>query len=402
MIADWPKALMGSIAPLVRRPVDTAADASYREIGIKSFGKGVFHKAPTTGLEIGAKRVFAIEPGDLLFNIVFAWEGAVAVASEAERDMIGSHRFLTCVVDTTKADPRYLSYWFNRGEGRDRLLWASPGGAGRNRTLGVEKLAAIEVPLPPLVVQRRIVERVENLASKVEEARRLRDGAIAEANAIFIVALGQLFNNPSKAWNNATVDVVAETIDAGWSPQCDDFPAGDGDWGVLKTTAVQWCRFESYENKRLPAALVPRPELTLKRGDVLVTRAGPLKRVGVPATVREDHTRLMISDKLIRIRPRLDLIDARFMEYAIASPLAQKHLVARKTGLADAQVNISQGILCATPIVFPDLVEQRSIVAELDALQAKVDAVKALQNETAVELDAMLPAILDKAFKGEL
>jgi type I restriction enzyme S subunit len=46
--------------------------------------------------------------------------------------------------------------------------------------------------------------------------------------------------------------------------------------------------------------------------------------------------------------------------------------------------------------------QQQRIVAELDALQAKVDAVKALQTETAAELDAMLPAILDKAFKGEL
>jgi type I restriction enzyme S subunit len=51
---------------------------------------------------------------------------------------------------------------------------------------------------------------------------------------------------------------------------------------------------------------------------------------------------------------------------------------------------------------FPPIVEQRRIVAELDALQAEVDALKRLQAETAAELDALLPAILDKAFKGEL
>jgi hypothetical protein len=84
---------MGEIAPLVRRPVQPLADKLYHEIGVRSFGKGIFHKAPTTGLEIGGKRVFSIEPGDLLFNIVFAWEGAVAVAAEAERWLIGSHWF---------------------------------------------------------------------------------------------------------------------------------------------------------------------------------------------------------------------------------------------------------------------------------------------------------------------
>ena len=48
------------------------------------------------------------------------------------------------------------------------------------------------------------------------------------------------------------------------------------------------------------------------------------------------------------------------------------------------------------------LPEQRRIVSELDALQAEADALKRLQNETATELDALLPAILDRAFKGEL
>jgi len=110
----------------------------------------------------------------------------------------------------------------------------------------------------------------------------------------------------------------------------------------------------------------------------------------------------MISDKIIRIRPKLGIINPHFLEYALSSPQAQEHLVARKTGLADAQVNISQAILRATPFSYPSLPEQVHIVTELDALQAKVDAVKALQTETAAELDAMLPAILDRAFKGKL
>jgi type I restriction enzyme S subunit len=90
------------------------------------------------------------------------------------------------------------------------------------------------------------------------------------------------------------------------------------------------------------------------------------------------------------------------LELSLASPFSQQHLVQRKTGLADAQVNISQAILRATPIAYPSLSEQRHIVAYLDNLQAKVDALKRLQAETAAELDALLPSILDKAFKGEL
>ena len=54
------------------------------------------------------------------------------------------------------------------------------------------------------------------------------------------------------------------------------------------------------------------------------------------------------------------------------------------------------------PVPLPGLQEQRRIVAYLDGLQAKVDALKRFQAETAAELDALLPSVLDRAFKGEL
>ena len=66
------------------------------------------------------------------------------------------------------------------------------------------------------------------------------------------------------------------------------------------------------------------------------------------------------------------------------------------------QANVNATKLRALPIALPKLAEQRRIVAELDALRAEMDAVKRLQAETATELDALLPSILDKAFKGEL
>ena len=67
-----------------------------------------------------------------------------------------------------------------------------------------------------------------------------------------------------------------------------------------------------------------------------------------------------------------------------------------------AQKNINLGILSPLPTAVLPMPEQRRIVAYLDGLQAKVDALKKLQAETAAELDALLPSILDRAFRGEL
>jgi len=72
---------MSEVAPLVRRPVEIDLDGTYPELGVRSFGKGTFHKPELPGAEVGNKKLFRINAGDLLFNIVFAWEGAVAVAS---------------------------------------------------------------------------------------------------------------------------------------------------------------------------------------------------------------------------------------------------------------------------------------------------------------------------------
>ncbi len=151
---DVPRCSILEVAPLQRRPIAVDPEGQYRELGIRSFGKGTFHKPTLTGLEIGTKRIFSIEPGDLLFGIVFAWEGAVAVAKPEDAGRVGSHRFLTCVVNPEMATAQFLRFHFSTKEGLEQLGHASPGGAGRNRTLGLSALNKIMVPVPTLEQQQ--------------------------------------------------------------------------------------------------------------------------------------------------------------------------------------------------------------------------------------------------------
>ncbi|WP_442887076.1 restriction endonuclease subunit S [Congregicoccus parvus] len=301
--------------------------------------------------------------------------------------------------DRALLDAKYLYHLLMAQ--KDQLLVPLMLGTA-NVSLKEKDIANVEIPLPPLAEQRRVVARIEELAAQIHEARTLRQQSAEQAEALYLSGLGAAMTPHGTPWKRETVNDVALSMEAGWSPQCDDVPAAPGEWGVLKTTSVQWCDFQPQHNKALPKTLEPVESLLVKAGDVLVTRAGPRKRVGVVAAVRRDEPRLTISDKTIRIRANREKIEPRFLELSLAAPFSQEHLVQRKTGLADAQVNISQAILRATPVAYPPLTEQRRIVAELDALQAEVDALKRLQAETAAELDALLPAILDRAFKGDL
>jgi len=163
----WSARRLGEIAPLVRRPVEIDPDAIYPELGLRSYGKGTFHKPALTGAEVGNKRLFQIKTGDLLFSNVFAWEGAVAVARPEDDGRYGSHRYITCAVDASQADTNFLFRYLTTPAGIASLTLASPGGAGRNKTLGLGALADIAVPLPPLNEQRKIGQILDGVDAKL-------------------------------------------------------------------------------------------------------------------------------------------------------------------------------------------------------------------------------------------
>ena len=181
---------MSDVAPIVRRKIVPRAGEEYPELGVRSFGKGTFHKPPLDFLSVGTKKLFSIEPGDLVFNNVFAWEGAIAVAREEDAGRCGSHRFITCVPIENVVSAEFLCYFFLTPEGLDLIGQASPGGAGRNRTLGLEKLAAIEVPVPDYKDQVRF----EALMQLVREVELENSSSFSELDAMFPAVLNQALN----------------------------------------------------------------------------------------------------------------------------------------------------------------------------------------------------------------
>lgn len=188
LTAHAPLKPMREIAPVVRRKVDLSMHGEYPELGIRSFGKGTFHKPAISGASV-QKKLYRIEPGDLVFNNVFAWEGAVAVARLEDAGRVGSHRFITCVPRSNLATAKLLSFYLLTPEGLQKLGEASPGGAGRNRTLGLKALEEIAVPVPPIDKQVRF----DGLQQRVENLRCLDSESAAELDALLPAILDKAF-----------------------------------------------------------------------------------------------------------------------------------------------------------------------------------------------------------------
>lgn len=154
--ADWDVHMLGECLSRVERPVEVNPNELYTQIGIRSHGKGLFYKEPVTGATLGNKSVFWIEPDCFIVNIVFAWEQAIGKTTQSEVGMIGSHRFPMYRPVNDRVDVDYLISYFLTKRGTDILESASPGGAGRNKTLGQDRFLKSKIVLPPIEEQQKI------------------------------------------------------------------------------------------------------------------------------------------------------------------------------------------------------------------------------------------------------
>lgn len=190
IIADASLRPMAEVAPAVRRPVEIDIATRYREVGARSFGKGLFVKPDFDGAEATWQKPVWIKSGDLVLSNIKAWEGAIAVAADEHDGCIASHRYITCVPDPALATAAFLAYYLLSEEGLEKVGLASPGTADRNRTLSLGNLGKIEVPVPTLATQQTFDRLQADVA-----ALKARHAAIRQANAALLPAtLERLFS----------------------------------------------------------------------------------------------------------------------------------------------------------------------------------------------------------------
>lgn len=182
-IAVAPMLTMAEVAPHVRRPVTLDVDTRYREVGARSFGKGLFFKPDFDGAEATWQKPVWVKAGDLVLSNIKAWEGAITLASEEHDGCIASHRYITCVPDPERMITAFLAYYLLSEDGLEQVGLASPGTADRNRTLSLGNLSKIRVPVPTLATQSAFVRLQAEIA-----ALKAKHAAIREANAALLPA----------------------------------------------------------------------------------------------------------------------------------------------------------------------------------------------------------------------
>lgn len=395
MSAALPKVALREAAEPVSRPVAPSPGETYRQLGVSLWGKGAYEREPVDGGLTKYQQLFRAEQGDIVVNKIWARNGSVGVVDDALAGCHGSGEFPMFAPIQGRLDPRWM-HWVTK----TKDFWAqcdqkSQGTSGQNR-IKPERFLEVEIPLPPLNEQQRIVARIEELAAKVEEARGLRNASTDEAEAFTRSATDGAYKRLvatvglSRLQDACTSITDGDHLTPAFSEAGVKFIfVGNVSTGRLHFDRVKFVTPDYF--KALSATRVPR------RGDVLYSAVGAT--LGVPAVVECDED-FCFQRHVAILKPDRERASPRFLWHMLRSRTVFDKAWASTTG--SAQPTIPLRAIRELPLPLPQLDEQHRIVAELDALQAKVNAVKALQTETAAELDAMLPAILDKAFKGEL
>jgi type I restriction enzyme S subunit len=172
-------------------------------------------------------------------------------------------------------------------------------------------------------------------------------------------------------WVWAQLGELVENMGSGWSPACDEGERSEPtQWAVLRTTAVQVNEFRSREHKVIPSKLSPRPEIEVKDGDILITRAGPMNRVGISCWVDSTPPRLMLSDKIVRFHSVADEMLPAFIVLTLNAGWTKEQIEAAKSGMAASQVNISQADLRSFWVPVCSKAEQSRIVTRVNELRS--------------------------------
>jgi type I restriction enzyme S subunit len=376
------------VLSLQRRAVDVQIEAEYREIGIRSFGRGIFHKEPVSGADLGSKRVFQIEPGDLVLSNVFAWEGAIAVASPAENGMIGSHRFMTFVALDDRIDTGWAAWFFRSEPGLELIGRASPGSAGRNRTLSIDRFGALEIPLPNIEVQWRVAKTLDRIrfSSTQLSARSAHATALVTALGVSIAARPDLsdIRRSEDGWRRVELGSVVK-------------PASDH---IVVDASASYPNLGIYSFGR---GLFAKPDI-----DGTVTSAKILNRVregqfiysrlfafeGAYAYVSRDFAGRFVSNEFPTFDVDENELDVRWLVSYLRSPDRWQELAVSSKGLGVRRQRVSVQSLLEYQVWLPPLEQQRQMVRIIDRLQGFAAARRRADNLS----EALIPAALNRAF----
>lgn len=381
---NWPMVPLGELLTKSEERVPVAADGEYSNFGLYSFGRGVFEKQPILGSGSSATHLFEARSRQFVYSRLFAFEGACALVPEEFDGYYVSNEFPLFSCDESRLLPQFLGWYFRNPNTWPEVALLTTGMGNRRQRVKPNALFTHPIPLPPLEEQRRIVARIDRLATKIDEAKAMRKASSEELDQLSRSILRDTrFGAPTPTpmrelvtWRKPHVEVQAADSYEFAGVYC--FGRG-----VFRGQRKSGSEFAYDRLTQIHAKEFVYPKLMAWEGAL--------------AVVPDECDGLYVSPEFPVFTIHEERVLPEVLDVYFRSPSVWPLLSGASTG-----TNVRRKRLNPTDFLayeFP-LPSRKSQLALQQVRRKATELVS--QCEQRAQLDALLPSILDRAFKGEL
>jgi len=327
-----------------------------------------------------------VERGQFAYATIHLDEGSIGLAPER---CIISPMYTVFSIDDSRVDPRYLIRYLKSPAALAQYARLGRGTAERRKSISLDALGRLDLPLPPLPEQRRI-------AAILDEADAIRDLALRQLGKLQALFAEAFEWTRAESSAECVVNDVVTRISSGKSivGGSDEESAAR----VLKISAVTSGRFRESEAKPLPSGYAPPAEHYVRQGDLLVSRANTAALVGASAYVWSEPVEpRVLPDKLWRLTLK-DAVEPVYLQAVLSDPGFRNEVSRRASGSGGAMKNIGQRDFLSIPIRIASRESQLSFVHRVRELRRD----ESLATARLAQLDALFASLQHRAFLGEL
>jgi type I restriction enzyme S subunit len=378
----WPMVPLRELLTRNENTVSLRPDRQYQEVTIRLWGRGVIPRGVVNGADIAADRRVEVSAGQFIISRIDARNGAMGIIPPELDGAIVTNDFPSFNVNRNRMIPEYLG-WLCRTFGFVEMCRTASEGTTNRVRLKEDRLMQMRIPLPPLEEQRRIVARIDHLAAKIEEAQEQRRKMNADI-AAFAASLHASLSKDRRVRMDSLVELHEERVPVETSGQYPQVGIKGFGGGLFPKPALAGTDTTYRHFNRLDADMLVLSQVKGWEGAIAVC---PDELAGHFA-----------SPEYRTFRCIEDACDARYLDTVVRSTWF-RHLLQRAThGQGARRERTRPERFLTLELPMPELDDQRKAARIL----SRIAESEPLKSHAAAACDALLPSILDRAFRGAL
>ena len=379
---NWEECKLGDVLQLNVDSVDVLSQPEFRFAGVYCFGFGLFERGLVNGSDTSYKTYNRLHKNHIVISKVKGWEGAIALVTDEFEGAFLSPVYPTfSVISEKKTDIRFIHYFLKQKTIWTKLLNKSKGIGARRNSISEAQFLNLDIGIPPLAEQKRIVDKIESVQKKVEQIRKLRAEQEKEISNLLYNCFKKLIDKYGMT-----------TLGSGLNYKKDFIIINDTD--VYKLCRVQTkAQGVVLRENKIGSDIKTKKQKICKTDDFLVAEMDA--RFGGYGIVPPELNGAIVSSHYFLYSINNHVLNKTYLEFFIQTILFHSQ-VESKGSTNYAGIRPNQVLNYQIPL--PPIADQNRIVSFFE----KINQIRQIFKAQEAELTDLLPSLLDKAFKGEL